>query len=113
MSTEPIPDTNSGVTDIARRVMKTIAATQHLPEEKVTIDASFEGLGIDSLDGINILFALENEFDIDIPDDEAKKIRSIQEMVDGVTRLVESKAVKKAAPEPFAPAAEAPKESNA
>ena len=36
------------------------------------------------MDGINILFALENEFDIAIPDDQAKQVRSIREMVEGI-----------------------------
>lgn len=75
--------------DIAARVIATIAATQHLPMEQITIDSTFEELKIDSLDGINILFALENEFHINIPDDAAQKIRTIREMVEGVRRLVE------------------------
>ena len=68
-----------------------MAATQHISEEKITIDSSFQELGIDSLDGINILFALESAFDINIPDDAAKEIRTVREMVDGVRQLVEAK----------------------
>ena len=40
------------------------------------------------MDGINILFALENEFDITIPDEQAKQIRSIREMVEGIEKLL-------------------------
>ena len=40
------------------------------------------------MDGINILFALENEFDITIPDEQAKQIRSIREMVEGIAKLI-------------------------
>jgi acyl carrier protein len=76
---------------ITDRILKVIAKTQKLPEGKVTLDSSFEELSIDSMDGVNILFALENEFDITVPDEDAKKIRSIRDIVDGVTRLVESK----------------------
>ncbi len=75
--------------DIAQRVISVIAATQHIEPEKISIDSTFEELKIDSLDGINILFALENEFNISIPDDAAQKIRSVREMVDGVRLLVE------------------------
>lgn len=75
-------------TDLTQRVLNVIAQTQRIPREKVTIESSFEQLGIDSMDGVNILFALENEFDITIPDDQAKTIRSIQQMVDGVAKLV-------------------------
>ena len=74
--------------DLTQRVISSIAEAQHLPPEKINIDSTFEELGIDSLDGINILFALETEFDIDIPDEAAKSIRSIREMVEGVTKLV-------------------------
>ena len=65
--------------DLAQRVINCIAETQHLDADKVTIDSSFEELGIDSLDGINILFALETEFDISIPDDAAQAIRTVKE----------------------------------
>ena len=73
------------------RVTGVIAKTQHLPPESVTIDSTFEDLKIDSLDGINILFALESEFDLDIPDDAARKIRSVREMVDGIEKLLAAK----------------------
>ena len=73
---------------LTQRVLSVIAATQRISPERVTIDSSFQELGIDSMDGINILFALENEFDITIPDDQAKQIRSIREMVEGIQKLV-------------------------
>ena len=76
---------------IQDRVLKVIATTQRLPQERVTPDSTFEELGIDSMDSINILFDLESEFDIEINDEDAKKIRTIKEMVDGVTLLVEAK----------------------
>ncbi|MEO7651094.1 MAG: acyl carrier protein [Bryobacteraceae bacterium] len=73
---------------MTQRVLNTIAATQRISPEKVTIESSFQELGIDSMDGINILFALENEFDITIPDDQAKSIRSVRQMVEGIEKLV-------------------------
>jgi acyl carrier protein len=75
--------------EFVHRVIGCIAATQHIPEQSITIEASFESLGIDSLDGINILFALENEFGIAIPDDAARSIRTVREMAEGVHTLVE------------------------
>ena len=77
--------------ELSKRVIAVMAATQHMPEEKITIDSTFQELGIDSLDGINILFALESEFDINIPDDAAREIRTVHEMVEGVRQLVEAK----------------------
>ena len=77
--------------ELVQRVTGLIAKTQHLPPESVTIDSTFEELKIDSLDGINILFALESEFDLDIPDEAAKKIRSVREMVQGIEQLLAAK----------------------
>lgn len=77
--------------ELASRVAQVIAKTQHIPPETVTIDSTFEELKIDSLDGINILFAVEGEFDIDIPDDAARQIRSVREMVDGIEKLLAAK----------------------
>jgi acyl carrier protein len=72
---------------IQARVLRVIATTQRLPLEKVRPDSTFEELGIDSMDSINILFDLE----IEIKDEDAKKIQTIREMIDGVTFLVDSK----------------------
>jgi acyl carrier protein len=77
--------------ELTQKVIGVIAATQHLPIEKITPESTFQELNIDSLDGINILFALENEFDISIPDEGAKEIRSIDQMIEGVRKLVEAK----------------------
>ncbi len=77
--------------EIMERVLRTLAETQKLPLEKVTATATFQELGIDSLDGINILFALENEFDINIPDESARLVKDIGELADGVWKLVSEK----------------------
>ena len=74
--------------EIEQRLLKVVATTQHLPPEKVTMDSTFQELGVDSLDGINILFAVENEFDISIPDEAGENIRSMREMADGVRKLL-------------------------
>jgi len=75
--------------DLSQRVMSVIAATQHIAVATITEESSFKELGIDSLDGINILFALEGEFNINIPDDDAQRIRTVRDAVDGVRKLVE------------------------
>ena len=88
--------------DLISRVTGVIVKTQHLPPESVTIDSTFEELKIDSLDGINLLFALEGEFDVDIPDDEARKIRSVRDVADGIEKLLAAKQTT-APPENAAP----------
>jgi acyl carrier protein len=76
---------------IQNRVLKVIATSKRIPVETVQPDSSFESLEMDSLDRLNILFDLENEFDIEINDEEAKQVKNIQEMIDGVTQLVQAK----------------------
>jgi acyl carrier protein len=73
------------------RVLKTIASAKRIPPETVTIDSDFLALGIDSMDAVEILFALENEFDISIPDDEVRNVKCVRDLVDGVARLVAAK----------------------
>ncbi|HEX6771694.1 MAG TPA: phosphopantetheine-binding protein [Acidobacteriaceae bacterium] len=77
---------------IQDRVLKIIANTRRIPLESVHPDSSFEELGIDSLDRLNILFDLESEFDIEIDDEEAKKVQNIPEMIAGISHLVDAKA---------------------
>lgn len=76
---------------IQDRVLKVVATTQRIPIERVTPTSTFEELGIDSMDSINILFDLESEFDIEINDEDAKKIHTVEEMIAGVTFLVNNK----------------------
>ena len=78
--------------DITQRVLKTIATSKRIPPETVTIESEFQQLGIDSMDAVEILFALENEFDISIPDEEVRHVRNVREMIEGVDKLVAAKS---------------------
>ena len=73
------------------RVIRVIADTQKIPVESVDKEKTFQDLKIDSLDGINIVFALETEFDISIPDEGVENMRSVQDAIEGVRKLVEQK----------------------
>jgi acyl carrier protein len=84
--------------DLIQRVLKAIATSKRIPLETVTIDSDFAQLNIDSMDAVEILFALENEFDISIPDDEVRSVRNIRQMCQGVEKLVAAKAA--GAPKP-------------
>jgi acyl carrier protein len=77
---------------LAARVMAVIAKTQRIPPETLSIDSSFEELKIDSLDGINIIFAIENEFGVNIPDEGVNNLKTIRQVVDGVQNLLVQKA---------------------
>lgn len=76
---------------IQDRVLRVIATTRRIPVETVRPDSTFEELGIDSLDRINILFELETEFDIEVDDEQAKQVTNMQQMIEGITKLVEAK----------------------
>lgn len=77
---------------IQERVLKVIATSKRVPLETVQPDSSFEALNIDSLDRLNILFDLESEFEIEIDDEQAKQVKNIHEMIEGVTLLVQAKS---------------------
>ena len=73
---------------VSAEVIRVIAQTQRMPLESITLDSTFEELKIDSLDGINVVFALENAFSIEIADESVRDMRSVREAVAGVTRLL-------------------------
>jgi acyl carrier protein len=77
--------------ELAEKVLRVIAHTQRISPESVSLDSTFEALKIDSLDGINIVFELEKEFNIEIPDDGVQNLRSVRDTVEGVRKLVEAK----------------------
>jgi acyl carrier protein len=77
---------------LGAHVIRVIARAQRIPPESITLDSTFEQLKIDSLDGINIVFELEKEFNIEIPDEGVHSLRSIRDTVDGVRHLLEAKA---------------------
>ncbi len=83
---------------IQDRVLRVIATTKRIPQETVKPDSSFEALGIDSLDRLNILFDLESEFDIEIDDEDAKQVSSIPQMVAGISSILAAKEAGEAAP---------------
>jgi acyl carrier protein len=78
--------------ELIQRVLKVIATSKRIPPESVTIDSEFQQLGIDSMDAVEILFALENEFDITIPDEEVRNVRNVRQMCEGVEKLVNAKS---------------------
>ena len=70
---------------VDERVKKIIAEQLGVEEEEVTLEAHFvEDLGADSLDTVELVMALEEEFEIEIPDEEAEKITSVQQAIDYV-----------------------------
>ena len=74
--------------DLTGRVIAVIASTQKIPADSIQAESTFQDLKIDSLDAINIIFALENEFNISIPDDAAKEIKTVRDLANGIENLI-------------------------
>jgi len=70
------------MSDIAERVKKIVVQHLGVEAEKVTENASFiDDLGADSLDTVELVMELEEEFDITIPDDAAEKIQTVGQAI--------------------------------
>ncbi len=68
---------------IFEKVQEKVADQLSIDPEDVTMESSFiEDLGADSLDIVELLMALEEEFDIEIPDEEAEKLITVGDVVD-------------------------------
>ena len=87
------PNTMSiNVHEIETRVKK-IVSEQLGVKEEVTLDASFvDDLGADSLDTVELVMALEEEFETEIPDEEAEKIVTIKDAVSYIVKRMESES---------------------
>jgi acyl carrier protein len=73
--------------DIATRCIDIIAKSKSIPADTITLASTFDELNIDSLDKINISFEVEEAFAIEIPDEALSTLKTVGDMVEGVTRL--------------------------
>jgi acyl carrier protein len=78
--------------DVASRCIDIIAKSKGISPDTISLASTFEQLNIDSLDKINISFEVEEAFNIDIPDEALGSIRTVGDMVDGVTKLQAAKS---------------------
>ncbi len=75
--------------NIEQRVKKIVAEQLGVNEGEIKNESSFvDDLGADSLDTVELVMALEEEFECEIPDDEAEKITTVQQAIDYVTNNV-------------------------
>lgn len=74
------------MSNIAERVKKIISEQLDIEEQKIIPSANFiEDLGADSLDTVELVMALEEEFETEIPDEDAEKIKTVQDAIDYIT----------------------------
>jgi acyl carrier protein len=76
--------------DITLRCIEIIAKSKGIPADSVTLGNTFDELNIDSLDKINISFEVEEAFSIEIPDEALGTIKTVGDMVRGVSQLREN-----------------------
>ena len=75
------------MSEIEQKVKSIIVEQLGVDEDEVTLDASFtDDLGADSLDIVELVMALEEEFSIEIPDEEAENISRVREAVDYIQK---------------------------
>jgi len=73
---------------LAAKVMDGIAEVKRIPRDSITPESTFEQLEMDSLDAMNLLFTLEEQFGVAIPDEAAHAIRDVRGAVAAVERLL-------------------------
>jgi len=77
---------------ITARVLAAVAGIKDIPAESVSAEQSLEELGFDSLDTLNLLFELEETFKVSIPDEEARQVKKVSDMVAGIRKLTAATA---------------------
>jgi acyl carrier protein len=73
---------------VTEKVIATLASVKRIPADNITLDTNLQDLGIDSLDVFSLLFELENAFKVSIPDDDVRSIRTVNDIVTGVKKLL-------------------------
>lgn len=73
--------------DIESRIIELVAKSKNLPASNVHTDTTFDELQIDSLDKINLSFAVEEMFGIEIPDDSLNSLKTVGDVIRGVEKL--------------------------
>ncbi len=80
------------VKEVEAKIKEIIVEQLNVDESEVTPDASFiDDLGADSLDTVELVMAIEEAFDIEIPDEDAEKIRTVKDAIDYVVKKLQEK----------------------
>ncbi len=74
--------------EIAERTIQTIAKFKEMEAGKIKVETTIEELEMDSLDALNLVFELEEEFDITIPDEQVFEMKTVGQMAEGIEKLM-------------------------
>lgn len=74
---------------VSERVIRVFADFKKVEPSEIKAETTFAELGFDSLDGLNLIFELEEEFDVVIPDDKVQSMRSVSEVIAGIESIVD------------------------
>jgi acyl carrier protein len=78
--------------ELLKKIKAIVADKLSISEDQVTEEASFiDDLGADSLDTVELVMALEDEFDLDIPDEDAEKMTTVGKAIDYVLEFIQKK----------------------
>jgi acyl carrier protein len=78
--------------ELLKKIKAIVADKLSISEDQVTEEASFiDDLGADSLDTVELVMALEDEFDLDIPDEDAEKMTTVGKAIDYVLAFIQKK----------------------
>jgi acyl carrier protein len=73
---------------IEQTLKESIARQKMLAVEDISLDSSLEELDISSLDAISLVFDIEDQYGVEVPNEELKKLRTVQDIVEGVDQLL-------------------------
>jgi acyl carrier protein len=73
---------------VAERVISLVAKASHVPPANISLDSTFEELGIDSLDAISLVFEIESAFKVDVPDHVMREMHTVRQVVDALEQLL-------------------------
>ena len=78
--------------DIDQVVIKAIAKQKQIDASTITADSTLAVLGISSLEAITIIFEIEEQFDVEVPNENLDSLETVQDIIDGIRGLIASRS---------------------
>jgi acyl carrier protein len=75
---------------LTEKVLSALASTKHIPVETIKLESSLDDLGLDSLDKVTLLFELEQQLNLSIPDEELRSVRTVADVVAAISKIAAS-----------------------